>query len=220
MISLSILIPVFDGRVDLLELTLQSIKRQSIMIDYEIIILNDGTKNNQSEQLASKYNCKYIFTGQRNINNRIYWRSASWPFNIGIKECTRDLLLLQEPEVYHLNNNSINQLVALHLKEENIVTHLNRVYIDDKSILQTIKDNRKITKELLAKFQNNYHAHYWYSLCIRKSILIEMRGISELMYGSCYDDGLFYDQLINKKLKFIKIESAEAVHLFHPRINC
>jgi len=217
--KLEILIPVFDGRVDLLNYALQSIKTQKIEISYTITILNDGKEDNKSKELANKYDCNYIFTGQRNVN-QIYWRSAAWPFNIGIKQSKADLILLQEPEVYHIYNNSINEMVAPHLTEMNIATHLKKIYIDNNTILPILQNNQKIRKENLDKIENNYHAHFWYSLCLKKETLIEMRGISELMHGSCYDDGLFYDQLINRKIKFTAIDKAEAVHLYHPRINC
>jgi glycosyltransferase involved in cell wall biosynthesis len=215
---LSVLIPVFDGRVHLLEYTLQSIKKQSISIESEIIILNDGTLNNGSEELAKKYNTKYIFSGHRNVNGKIYWRTAGYAFNIGVKQCKGDLLLFQEPEVFHLNSDHINKLIEPHLTTDKIATHPEQVYIDTGVLLDIVKKNQIPSKEILSNFVNNYHCWFWYSLCMKKQIIYDINGFSESeMPGSCYDDADFYERLINYGIKFISIKDLLTIHLFHPR---
>ena len=214
---LSILIPVFDGRIHLLDLTLQSIKRQNVSISYEIIILNDGTRNNGSEDLATKYGCKYIFTGQRNTEEKIYWRTAAFSFNIGIRQAKGDLIILQEPEVYHFDNNHINKLIMPHLEKiNNIATHPKRVYIDTGVLLDKIEKQEVLNDDVLQQVVNNYHSYFWYSLCLKKETLLNVNGIDEAFLGQCFDDGQFFDVLVNSGVKFIPTDS-DCIHLFHPR---
>ncbi len=219
---LSILIPTFDGRIyPYLDLTLQSIKKQNILsVEYEIIVLNDGTLGNGSEVLAKKYGCKYIFTGQRNINNKnkIYWRTAAFSFNIGIKKSLGDIILCQEPEVYILDVNQVEKMIQLHIKEDKIAVHPKKVYIDTGVLLDIIKNGNLPSRQLLDQIQNSYHEYFWYSLMLKKKDLLATNGWEETMHGECYDDGLFYDVLKNYGIKFIPLDS-ECVHMFHVRQN-
>ncbi len=54
----SIVIPAYN-RPDLLEITLESVKDQTLT-GYEIIVIDDCSQNDQIKNIAMKYSCKYI----------------------------------------------------------------------------------------------------------------------------------------------------------------
>ncbi len=54
----SIVIPAYN-RPDLLEITLESVKKQTLT-DYEIIIIDDCSKDDKIKNIAMKYSCNYI----------------------------------------------------------------------------------------------------------------------------------------------------------------
>jgi glycosyltransferase involved in cell wall biosynthesis len=217
--KLSIIIPTFNGRVTLLEHTLKSIRRQSTDFDYEILIVNDGTSNNGSKELAEKYNAEYIFSGQRNENGIIKWRSAAWAINLGIRRAKGELILINEPEVYHTNLRHLQKLVDPHLDNKNIASHPEKVLIDTNILLREIENGREPSEELQQQIVNFYHAHFFYSLCLSKQSLLNVNGMDEGFTCGCYDDLLFDTILRNSGVKYHPIEGLNCIHLFHPRAS-
>jgi hypothetical protein len=168
-----------------------------------------------------KLKIKYIFLGQRNINeiNKLYWRDAGFAINYGLKHCSGELVLINEAEVYNIDCNQINKMIEPHLTQQKLITHPKRVYIDTGILLNQIEKGIEPTTEVLSKIENFYHAHFHYSIMLYKKELINIGGWDEDFLGSCYTDGDINDRLEMNGMKFVPLD-LECIHLFHPRINC
>jgi len=104
MIKVSLVLASFN-RAHLLDLGLGSIAKYKVQFPLEIVVVNDGL-NDDTEEVCKKYkdvfDIKYIFSGHRNrdIAER---RSPVFANNIGVKSATGDIIVLSNPEIYHLN---------------------------------------------------------------------------------------------------------------------
>jgi predicted glycosyltransferase involved in capsule biosynthesis len=222
-VKLSILICTFSGRQHLLDLTLLSLEKQVISHKYEIIVIDDGIPEDGVKLICNKHpllNIRYVFLGQRNINpeNRTYWRDAGFALNWGIKNCNSELLLFHEAEIYCLDNKHIEKMITPHLERDKIITHPSKVYIDTGILLNVIKNNIEPSKELLNQIQNFYHAHFHYSLMIRREHMINIGGWDEKYLGQCWTDGNLDNRLRRYGMNYVPVES-ECIHLYHDRIN-
>jgi len=222
-IKLSILIPSFN-RVELLRYSLLSMCKQVINFDYEIIVLNDYLADDGTEQLCNsfkeKLNIKYVFTGKRN-SKTIIRRNPAFCFNIGIKQAKGEIVILTCPEIYHLDNGNLSNLVGnLKGKSKTIVYPL--VVRDDRKgeFLENLKTNNgKLTKSerdfnKLPKLEE----YYPFFIAIHKKDIINIGGWDEDMTGIAFDDADLYGRLKLNGEVFLQT-SVEVLHLYHKRAN-
>ena len=221
----SILLPSFK-RPHLLNLGLASLQHIKPVIDYEILVLNDGVQDD-TEKICKKYekdlNIKYIFTGQRNLDGIIKKRVPGFALNIGIKQATGDAIILSCPEMYHLNN-SIDMISKTLKNNPKCMVIPDFVYFDQTNV---------ITKHLLKlnNFDTNInvnllrggdfgkcHCEMPYIFGVMKQELIDIGGYNELMIGYAGEDCELIWRLQQKGLTYKNI-GAKAVHLFHEGTN-
>jgi len=218
--KVSIILPSFQ-RADLLNIGLKSISVQHINYELEIIVINDGIKDN-TESICKQYcNVKYLFTGQRNEPNIIF-RTPAIAFNIGIKQSTGDIIILSNPEIFHIKD-TINLLIEPLLSNKNIIT-----------TPEVMFDNTGKTKEYLTNYYTNqlpkkieedleknttrckYASKLPFCIGLYKRHLIDIQGYDEDLTGWACDDDDIINRLLLKGLKFYFTE-AEVIHLYHEK---
>ena len=89
--KVSVLIPYFQGRRDLLERTLWLLKRQTYD-DYDVLVLDDGSDENISELCGGKI----IYEKVRDAGARPRSSNTSW--NHGYRLCDGEFIILTHPE--------------------------------------------------------------------------------------------------------------------------
>jgi glycosyltransferase involved in cell wall biosynthesis len=120
---ISIIIPAYD-RADLLKKTLKSIKSQVITVDYEIIIIDDCSSNNDIEMLAAKHNCRY-FKNNKNMG-------AQYSRNFGVENASYEYIaFLDSDDIWESSNKLIKQYNILKNNTNISLVYTNINYIDE-----------------------------------------------------------------------------------------
>jgi len=210
--------PAFK-RPDLVEQGLQAIKDQMINVDYQVIVVNDGIED-YTEMVCNRFkkimDIRYIFSGQRNHKELIY-RCPSFAINVGVKNCTGDIILLTSPEIYYLTTTCLNNMIALKRKKENqrslIIPELG--YDDQKGLVtKKIMAGEKINPELEPLTELNIE--FPFCLMMNKWEFTSIGDYDEDFTGYCYDDADFIDRLTTAGCgSYIYAEGHKILHLFH-----
>jgi len=217
--KVSLLLPSFK-RPDLLDLGLWSISQQLISHELEIIVLNDGIKDN-TENICKKYRkklkIKYIFTGQRNKEEMI-WRISGFAINIGVKRATGDIIILSCAEMFHLNN-SIDLAVNALIENENyIVTPEYILFDDNRKVLNylTVEKTLDLPKEIKPDVTPTAlrQTAMPYFMAFYKKHFITIGGYDEDLTGYAADDNDLTDRLMTLGLIYYYVPS-QIIHLYH-----
>ena len=203
------------NRPHLLNLGLSSIAKQNVNYDFEIIVINDGIKD-ETENICKKYsnklNIKYYFSGHRN-EDQIVTRNPSIPQNIGIKKSNGDIIVLTCPEIYHLNENGLNNIISPLFDNDQYLTIPKIMYFDD-------------TNEYTNNLLNNYEDGMWeftqagdhvempFLMGMWKKHAIHIGGYDEDFIGYASDDNDFVDRLKLNGCVHYRVD-ADIVHLYH-----
>lgn len=219
--KISLLLPSFQ-RANLLDIGLKSISMQNIDYDLEILVINDGIDDN-TKQVCKKYsnlNIKYLFTGQRN-KKEIIFRAPVFAFNIGIKQSKGDIIILSNPEIFHIKN-TINLLIEPFLSNKNIIT-TPEVMFDNTGKTKEYLTNytNQLPKEIEEDLEKNttrckYASKLPFCIGLHKHHLIEIGGYDEGLCGWACDDDDIIDRLTLKGLNFYYTE-AQVIHLYHDK---
>ena len=141
-------------RTKLLDLNLWAIAQQKINYELEIIVCNDYLPDD-TEKICNKYknklNIKYIFTGQRNLREKIKSRNSGFALNIGVKKATGDILILTCAEIFQTNN-AINLIVLPLINNKKLLSIPTKMGFDDTGKLSAFLLNKQtsdLPKELL-----------------------------------------------------------------------
>lgn len=213
----SLVISTFQ-RPHLLKWGLESIARQQIPFEYEIIVVNDGVMD-ETEKICAEYshrlNVRYIFSGQRNLGGTLNWRVPGFAINIGARQATGRVLLISCAEIYHLNS-TLAALVSPILSNNTLMTipagkddrsgaFLNSVISSsggyDPRLYDTLPDLNVRLPFLLALDRVHFNA---------------IRGYDEDFTGIAFDDDDLVGRLLAYGLRYHQT-SARIVHLYHPR---
>ena len=209
-------------RKELLNLNLWSLTQQKINHDLEIIVCNDYLPDG-TEEICNKYkdklNIKYVFTGQRHINN-IIWRSAGFALNIGVKQSSGDIIILTCPEIFHLND-TINLIVEPLIKNEDIMSIGESIYFDDTGhTIIYLEEHRNLNlpieliKEISSDPECTQAVKMPYLMGMYKKEYMNIKGYDEDSKGYAGEDNDLISRLELNGLKHHKTK-AKAVHLFH-----
>ena len=221
--KVSLILPSFC-RSKLLNLGLFSLSQQIINHDLEILVINDGIKDNTEhwcEQYWNKLNIRYIFTGHRNIEG-IKFRSPSIALNIGIKQASGDIIILSCPEVFHLNN-TIDNIIEPLLNNTKIISSHGKTYFDNTSELTNSllkKPVYNLTGALLdLQLEHDTHRCEYskklpFCMGMYKKELINIGGYDEDFTGWGADDDDLVNRLQLNGLKYA-YTNARIIHLYH-----
>ena len=220
-------------RANLLRLGLSSILRFKPEFPLEILVVNDGLKDD-TEMVCNQFrekglDIKYIFSGQRHMDGIIKWRVSGFALNIGLKQSTGDIIVLSCPEIHHLNNALFTIASTVEISPKGIVIP-NHLYFDRAqtvtNYLLGLTDEQLqsavVDKDLLV---GGHHNDEWsrgnimpFCMGIRKSEIMEIGGYDEDFTGYAGDDNDFCERLIAKGLTYVRV-AGQVVHLFHEGSN-
>jgi len=214
--KLSILITTFK-RANLLKWNLLALSQQNLSTSFEVLVLNDGQPDD-TEALCNSYknklNIKYIFTGQRNLEN-IKWRIPGFAFNIGAKIAQGEIIILSCAEMFIVND-KLQTMINPILNNKKLLTIPNGKS-DTKAILlnhinkyNTIKDNSiyETLPDLRTKMP--------FFMGINKQEFINIGGYDETFTGWAWDDDDLIYRLRRNNCSYNQTD-LKIVHLFHKR---
>ena len=219
----SLILPAFC-RADLLDLGLWSISKLDLNFPLEIVVLNDGVED-ETATVCKKYrslNIKYIFTGQRNTPEK-KWRVPGFAINIGVKQCTGKIIILSNPEIFHLKDNFTLALPSL---KPNSFVSPSCLYFDDENIVLPILQQKPtvgFTDEQLKQYcknegKNKTAVRMPFFTAMYKKDFIDIGGYDERFTGFCGDDNDFADRIMANN-KWVKCEDMRLIHLYHTGSN-
>ena len=231
----------YINRREQLEFTLKTISYSKYK-DIEIIIHDDAS--NDSEQIddfVDKYGIKLLKVSKQEKN----WINPVVGYNNCIREATGEIIIIQNPEVCHMDdilfyiNENLNMneyysfsCYALANNNENI--KLQELMKDQQSyednynffINQITNDHNIAGNTINNKPTNGWVNHnkflptaYHYLCAIHKENLIEMGYFDmDYQYGLCHDDDDFIRRLVKHNFA-IHIIPKYCVHQWHPNEN-
>jgi hypothetical protein len=199
---------------------------------FEVIIVDDNSnQENKLDECIKKYSfpINLIIISKEKKGDRI---NACVPYNTGFKKASGKIIIIQNPECYHIDNilndtiynlkkNEIvsyscfgmpsfqeNELVNNPDELKNKIKNITKIGGEDKS-----KNNLSVSGWLNEKVINPTYYHY--CLSIHKSDLDILGGFSiDLRNGFCYDDDEFVRKAYFKNMK-LNISELLVIHQFH-----
>jgi glycosyltransferase involved in cell wall biosynthesis len=218
-IKVSIIIPCYF-RSQLLKWGLESISQQKINYDYEILILNDGLPD-ETEKICDFYknrlNIRYYFTGERNLKET-KWRIPGIVFNKGVELANGNIIILSSPEIFHLNNDSINQLVKpLETQSKILVIPDGKDDYVGKFLSYLEKNYPPIDENYLSEVTMKLDTLLPFCMAMKKQDFLDIGGFDvNFAEGYCFDDNDLVKRLTQNGCNYFRVP-IKVVHLFHPR---
>jgi len=212
--KVSLILSCFN-KAQLLLLTLSSIVKYQRSFELEVVIVDDGKLDDGTKDICNQFgntlDIKYIFTGQRH-SDKLISRNPAFPNNIGVKNCSGDIIVLSCPEICHLNN-ALELLVQPLMNQTNILSIPERLYWDNNG--DTIKKlQNKKDINLIKLFSDRSHIYLPFFMGMWKKEFVSIGGYDEDFTGHAAEDEDLVNRLLNKGLTFHKTKS-QVVHLFH-----
>ena len=221
--KLSIIVPCFN-RADVLPWGLESIKRQTITTDYEVVVINDGFQD-ETEAICNKFsesmNIKYLFSGQRNVGGVPVWRVPSVAINAGVKASTGTILMLTCPEIYH-EGNIIQPLINAVVQNRKCRAIPKPGLKDgEKAILNAlIENNGVINVNDYANRCTKLDTNFPFCMVLAKDAFMYMGGYDEdFENGITGDDDDFISRLHRMGMSGFTSDVGTLVHLWHPTVQ-
>jgi len=223
--KVSLILPSYR-RPELLDLGLLSIASQRSIHDLEVIVVNDGIRDNTSniaKQYLPNLNIRYIFSGYRNLGKEPKFRSPSVAMNIGIKKARGDIVIFSCPEMFHLNN-VIDLLVTPLIEDKNYLASPKHIYFDNNddvrkyiSEARTLKWGDSVLKTLESGTKRTeYASRLPFCMAMWKSKIVEIGGYDEEFSGWACDDDDIVERLILNGMKY-KYTEGKIIHLYHKK---
>jgi GT2 family glycosyltransferase len=236
--DISVVMAFFNRKPQLLYTLNGFEKNYKDKYNFEVIIVDDASnKKNKLNDIKKKYSfpIKLIEISQKEKGDRI---NPSIVFNKGIKKATGKIIMIQNPECYHIGdifNHTINNL-----KEDECYSYscfntnnpdTSKELLESKKPFELIYDSEYQKKNFDYKF--NQIKECWYNhptikpmgtyFCkiIYKTQLDKIGGFDErFAVGSGYDDLellLRIKHLLKIDVKIIEPDEMFVVHLYHER---
>jgi glycosyltransferase involved in cell wall biosynthesis len=225
--TISIVMGYYNRKEQLL-FTLETILKQynKHNFDLEIIIVDDASNDeNKLEDIMGNYpfKIKLISIDKKDKN----WINPVISYNLGIKNCSGDIIIFQNPEVCHLgdiikhvlgNVNDTNYLVYSVLSLPSFVEN-NKLFNDYKNteISQLISDYSKLLYTwYIHPIHNNRRYHFLTAMT--RNTLNKIGGFDPNFYdGYWYDDDDFRNRIekVVNSITFPPESDMLGIHLFH-----
>ena len=219
--KVSIIIPSYK-RCHLLKWGLESLAKQIFPFELETILLNDGIIDGTEalgNQYKEKLNIKYVFTGQRNLNGKLLWRVPGYALNIGVKQCTGDVVVFCCAEIFHLNN-TIELITSVYNNEgTDKILAMPKAKDDSGTFLKHIEATAGNFNTAVYESQPPLiNVKFPFFLAMMKKEFVAIGGYDEDFTGTDYDDEDLVMRLLDNGCSHIETE-AKAIHLWHPRLS-
>lgn len=205
--SCSVLIPTYN-RDELLDLGLQSLRRVEYGGDLEVIVLDEGSGQAATREIAQRWNALYVHT-----KNASGWRIPGFAFNIGAKIARGEILVLTCPEIWHMNG--CLEKLARAVQADPKVMAIPAGWDDDGTYLKLVQGAETALDSQHLKLPS-LRTELPFLMALRKQVYLEIGGYDEDFLGRSYDDDDIADRLQRHGLRYVKTD-AECVHLWHER---
>jgi len=223
------IVATYFNRRPLLETTLLSIN-ESVIKDFEFIVVDDGSdEEHDITDLMQTYPFLRVIKIKKEEKKHV---NPSVPFNIGIKDATGEIIILQNPECFHLDD--IMSYVDENLKENEYYAFSTYSINKDQTNRATSKPNltrddmRTIISPLVPRIFYDFNLPGWYNhstyrpkayhfcAAIHNSNMKKLNGFDE-RYGDGigYDDDEFLNRVMKLGLNVRIIDDRVVVHQFH-----
>lgn len=216
----TVMIPTFN-RDELLDLGLQSLAKQKLD-GIERLVLNDGLHSEQTKKIAETHGATYVHTGARfktseDTKNKDLWRVPGFAYNIGAKMAHGDVLVLMCPEMWSMEPDTLEQVIAPVLENpKNVGIPFGKD--DDGRFLQALQSDRSHADMSLYAQLTDLRTELPFLLAVSRQSYLDIGGYDEDFLGRSYDDDDFIDRLKMSGHAFVHTE-AHCVHLFHGRVK-
>lgn len=214
----SVIIPSYQ-RAHLLRWNLSSLARQPSDFGYEVIVLNDGLKDETfalCQQYSGQIAIRYIFTGHRNLTMPPTWRCPGFAINIGVKLAEGRFLVICCAEMYHVNETLA--LLAKPLLADELLLTVPHGYDDVTGnflkYLETNKENADFRN--FRGYLSLLNTRLPFTMGLSRRVFMEIGGYDEDFTGKAYEDNDLVDRLLAYGCRFC-LTPAQVVHLYHPR---
>lgn len=223
----SIIISTYN-RSELLRFGLLSLERQDFdKTKVEIIVVNDWLPDD-TEKICKEFinrglDIKYIFTGQRNLQD-IISRTPGYSINVGVKAALGKFIFISCSEIYHLDNTVSSMLSVLQENTDKKIITTCFGKNDSGNILNSLKNNLIIDQGIFDKEKgmdgskdstNGMELPYFIGM--NKQYFVDIGGYDEDLIGLTADDNDLSDRL--KKYGCIyKYTRDRIIHLYHDRL--
>lgn len=196
-ISISFIISYYNLDCFLLERAIQSILNISTSVDYEIIVIDDGTPNSKAKTCVDSFQnekVKYIF--QQN-------GGLSEARNTGIKLAKKDYIQFVDADDYLFQDGYLECLKLLERECPDILQFsLKKVWGKDLISHSNVRNFKFATWDGVQYVVNNTLSCAACSYCFKKEILGDIRFVK----GIYQEDEEFSPRLFLKAKKFVKTE--------------
>jgi GT2 family glycosyltransferase len=220
------IVMAYYNRRRLLINTLRSIKKSSFKEDIEIIIVDDDSNEyNNISDVPSMFDFKIRII---NVENKT-WINPCIPLNIGIKEALGDIVIIQNPECYHIGN--IIDDVSCRIKCNDYLVYAcysidqfkTKKFDNDRvaCIIPTSSVNVGDEPSMNRWFQHSEYnpANFNFCVAIMREDLLSLGGFDEnYANGIAKDDKEFLHRVNKKGMHIYQIDVPYVVHQWHKQV--
>ena len=190
------------NKCGILDLVLLSIRSQMISGEYEIIVVDDDSKDD-TENVCSDHGVRYIHIKN---DSGLPYRNPSFARNTGYMAATGDIIVCQSDDVMHQDSDILETLCVVPVEGQSFA-------------LATVTNYNLQTNERLMQYVGvKCRRPFFFLGALWRSDIYAVGGNSEDFIYPAYDDDWFADCLIRgRRMMPIYMESVQALHIDHPR---
>ncbi|WP_320814536.1 glycosyltransferase family 2 protein [Flavobacterium sp.] len=220
-------VTAYYNRKKLFLRTLESMKPHFSIIDFEVIVVDDGSDEEERlEDLQTDFPFLRIIRLEK--ENKWY-KNACIPFNMGFAEIKGDKVIIQNPECFHFDN--ILEYVDKNLQENDYLsfgcysldkqnTDKDNLFYDRKNIKKVIQENdfSFVTDGDLGWYNHSSHRPEAFHFCaaLTAKDLFDLGGFDErYANGVGYDDDDLIWRIKAKKMEIKFIDDHVVLHQNH-----
>lgn len=194
-----------------LRYSLQSICRQDLSFDLELVVVNDGNPADETEALCDEYEVKYACTGRPDHDK---FRNPCIANNLAINMATGDIIILTCPEIYHLNN-AIDLLVQPIVNDSSKMSVPIDMYFDNGNFYKQLP-NEDLSQ---CKKEGFYKTKFPFFMATYRKNIIKIGGYDEkYKNGFAGEDDDLIIRLKKAGLSYIQTISS-IVHMWHTDVR-
>lgn len=220
-------VTAYFNRRKLLIRTLDSMNSNFGIIDFEFIVVDDGS---EEEERLEDLQQIYPFLRVIRLEKSDKWYSNPCiPFNKGFEAAKGDKIVLQNPECYHFDN--ILEYVDQHLKKNDYLsfgcysldkknTDDDALFFDRDNIVSLIENNAHIVEidGGLGWYNHSRYRPSSYHFCtaLMTSDLVDLGGFDpRYALGHGYDDDEFIFRVQQKRMHIKFVDTKKVIHQNH-----
>jgi GT2 family glycosyltransferase len=213
------IVTAYHNRKDLFINTLESLRKSEIK-DYEVIAVDDtSSPEHRLEDLIENYTELKVIRIEKEEK---WWVNPCINFNIGFKQVSGDIIIIQNPECKH-NGDVLKK--SSEIKEGQYFSFA--CYSIDKETTYSQKEFKILNKSASRDGELSWYNHslyrpkaYHFCSVITKKDLEILGGFDErYAHGIAYDDDEFLYRVVKSGLQVSIIDYPFVVHQWHQSIN-